>query len=401
MNVSRAAGEEGAPPFSTRVPALLFLALIFFLNFTSRIVFAPLLPVISSELGLDYLDSGSFFLAISIGYFVAILFSGHVSARITHHWSIVLSAVLSGLMLMVVASSDSLGTLRLGLVGLGAAAGIYFPSGLATIGGLVPSGYLARGMAVHELAPNVAFVLTPLAAGAVLMVGSWRQGLVSLGVVLLTVGIFYGVRGGRSGACGVLPRFGFIHSLLRLPEFWLVTVMFSMAICSTLGIYALLPLYLVSELGMEKEGANMLVALSRVSSVVMPIAAGWLGDRYGNRKVMGAVLFLGGIMTVPIGFTQGPLLIVFVVLQAMIAVCFFPSAFAVVTTIGTAETKGMAVTVSLPLAFLAGGGILPTVIGGIGDISRLGSGFVVAGVLMIAASFCAARGLWSDGGGCG
>jgi MFS transporter, NNP family, nitrate/nitrite transporter len=167
--MSNPSDEEGdGRSFSIVMRALLFLALIFFLNFTSRVIFSPLLPVVNSELGLDYLDSGSFFLLISAGYFVSILLSGHVSSRLGHRQTVALSSVLNGAMLMLLSSCESFTSLRFGLVGIGLAAGLYFPSGLATIGRLVPSGYLARGMAIHELAPNLSFVSTPLLCGALL-----------------------------------------------------------------------------------------------------------------------------------------------------------------------------------------------------------------------------------------
>ncbi|WP_163339641.1 MFS transporter [Desulfopila sp. IMCC35008] len=385
MSDSSPGGEDGLP-FATVLRALLFLALIFFLNFTSRVVFSPLLPVVSGELGLDYLDSGSFFFFISAGYFVSILLSGHVSSRLGHTPTVALSSCLSGVMLLVLASCTSFTTLRLGLVGIGMTAGLYFPSGLATIGRMVPSGYLARGMAIHELAPSLSFVLTPLLCGAALPFISWRQGLVVLGCILMVVGALYYLRAQKDCGFGTIPGFSLIMRMVRLPGFWLLTLMFSMAICSTLGIYALLPLYLVTEKGMGEEAANLLVSLSRISSVFMPIAGGWLGDRFGNRKIMGGVLFLAGVLTVPLGVSSGLPLVVLIVAQAMVAVCFFPVGFAEISSLGHGKDKGAAISFLLPLAFLAGGGILPTLIGGVGDMSRLGYGFVVAGSMMILAS---------------
>jgi NNP family nitrate/nitrite transporter-like MFS transporter len=75
----------------------------------------------------------------------------------------------------------------------------------------------------------------------------------------------------------------------------------------------------------------------------------------------------------------------------MVAVCFFPSAFAVLSDIGPAGEKNVAVSFCIPLAFLCGGGILPTVIGTIGDYYSLGAGIITAGCLMVLASLCAVR----------
>ncbi|MBU1138257.1 MAG: MFS transporter, partial [Proteobacteria bacterium] len=143
---------------SRALGGLLFLAGLFFLNFTSRVIFSPLLPFIEQEMGLDHAQAGSFFLFISAGYFFSILASGFVSAQIGHKKTIVLSTIASGAVLLTLGFCTNLFTLRLTLFCLGLAAGLYLPSGLATISRLVAPAYLARGMAIHELAPNLGFV---------------------------------------------------------------------------------------------------------------------------------------------------------------------------------------------------------------------------------------------------
>ena len=52
----------------SQLPVLLFLALIFFVNFTARIIFAPLMPTIEADLSLTHSDAGLLFLLISLGY---------------------------------------------------------------------------------------------------------------------------------------------------------------------------------------------------------------------------------------------------------------------------------------------------------------------------------------------
>lgn len=389
MSTSCNVDGEFHPSFGAAVPSLLFLSAIFYLNFTSRVIFAPLLPVVSVELDLSHLASGSLFLFISVGYFVSILLSGYVSAKLNHKRTVVCSSCLSGIMLIIIAASESLTSLRIGLTGLGAAAGLYLPSGIATIGRLVPTAYMARGMAVHELAPNLSFVTTPLLCGLLIWVGNWRGGLVVLGLLLVVTGMTYQLGGGGHSGGGTRPRLAQYRQLLGRKDFWLVTAMFSMAICSTLGIYAMLPLFLVTERGMSEGNANMLVSASRIASVVMPMAGGILGDRFGNRKMMGMVLFFAGMLTLPIGFVSGWVLTLFVVVQPMVAVCFFPSAFAVLAGTGAQGTTNGALTLTIPLAFVLGGGILPAAIGGIGDVASLGWGMASAGLLMVGASLAA------------
>lgn len=383
-------GDGVAPSFRAALPSIIFLAGLFYLNFTARIIFSPLLPTISSELGLSRTDAGSLFFCMSSGYFVSIILSGHVSGRINHKRTIILSSVASGTMLLLLPICTSFVAVRSCLVALGFAAGLYLPSGLSTILRLVPSGYTARGIAVHELAPNLAFMVTPVVCVAGLSFFSWRTELVIMGCLLIGMGAAYHYSG-RNQTMGVPPGFDAARQLLRLPRFWYITTMFSMAICSTLGLYTMLPLYLVQERGMDIHGANSLVALSRVGSVIMPLLSGWFGDRFGNERVMGWVLFLAGWLTIPLYRIEGWPLVVLIVVQPIVAVCFFPSAFAVLSTVGPEKAGNIAISFCIPLAFLCGGGILPTLIGVIGDHVSLGAGMLAAGCLMVMASLLAVK----------
>ena len=370
-------------PLSPAIGGLLFLTGLFFLNFTSRVIFSPLLPVIEQEMGIDHAQSGSFFLFISAGYFISILSSGFVSARINHKRTIVLSCFTLGLALVVLSRCVTLVSLQAGLFGLGLGAGLYFPSGLATISSLVAPAYLSRGMAIHELAPNLGFVAAPLLCDFFFSFLSWRHGLVLLGGLMVGSGILYGLSSHGSSEKGTAPDLSSSIALFRMPAFWGMFLLFSLAICSTLGIYAMAPLFLVNDHGMDLNKANSLLAFSRVASILMPIAGGWFGDKFGNHRVMGIVLVLTGMMTIIMATVSGGFtLVLFVVLQPLFAVCFFPSGFAVLSRLGAPRYGNLALSLCLPLAFFVGGGLLPTLIGWIGDIYSISSGFIVIGFLM-------------------
>jgi NNP family nitrate/nitrite transporter-like MFS transporter len=267
---------------------------------------------------------------------------------------------------------------------------LYLPAALSIITRIIAPPYWGRGIAVHELAPNVGFVVAPLVCGAMIRWSTWRGGLAIMGIGLVVMALLYSLvgKGGRERGCP--PDFGVLLSFLAMPRFWMMILLFSLAICSTIGIYAMLPLLLVSDQGMDVGTANRLLSLSRVCAAVMPVAAGWLGDRFGNQRMMIAVLLLAGIMTMPLGLLSGVPLLAFVFLQPMIAVCFFPSGFAMLSTTGGRDKGAAAVSLCIPVAFLIGGGVMPTLIGSIGDHANLGTGFVLAGLAMMAAALSAA-----------
>ena len=370
---------------------LLLLTGLFLTNFISRLIFAPFLPVIENELGLSHGDSGSFFLLISAGYFISIVMSGFVSAEMGHKRTIILSTLTSGFFLIILSWCESLLSLRIGLFFLGLSAGLYLPSGIASVAHMVPSQFLARGMAIHELAPNIAFVAVPMLSTLLLARMTWGQGLAVLGSIIIGAGLLYGLSSSGDESAGIRPNFISIFTVVRNGQFWFLVLLFSLGISSTLGLYTMLPLFLVTTNNFDLDTANTTIALSRFCSIFMPILGGWAGDRFGHRNVVITVLLCSGFLTMPMGFVERELLLVLIFLQPMVAVCFFPSGFSILT--GTAGGKGANLLVSLciPAAFLTGGGIIPTLIGLIGDHFSLALGFSLAGLACAGGAIFAAR----------
>jgi MFS transporter, NNP family, nitrate/nitrite transporter len=61
---------------------LLFLTLIFLVNFTGRVIFAPLMPTLEREVSITHGQAGALFFLITLGYFISILSSGFISSRL-------------------------------------------------------------------------------------------------------------------------------------------------------------------------------------------------------------------------------------------------------------------------------------------------------------------------------
>jgi MFS transporter, NNP family, nitrate/nitrite transporter len=366
------------------LPPILLLTTIFLLNFLSRIILGPMMPVIEEDLHLTHGQAGSLFLLISMGYCLVISTSGFVSSRFTHRNTICLSAVCIGCALLFVALSQRLWSIRVGLVVLGMGAGLYLPSAMAVITRMVRSQDWGKAIAVHELAPNLGFVVAPLLAQIVLGWTSWRGLLVLLGASSLFSGIVF-FRFGDAGAFpGTAPSGEAIRALTRELDFWLMMVLFSLGVGASLGIYTMLPLYLVAERGMELNQANTVVALSRVSALGMAFVGGWAVDRLGARLAMGIVFLLSGSLTVLLGMVSGSWLLILVFLQPLFSVCFFPPAFAALSRIGPPGVRNVTVSLTVPVAFLLGGGAIPAAIGWLGEVGAFSLAIVGVGGVTLA-----------------
>ena len=377
----------GSETFGNQVRPLFLIASIFLLNFTARIVAAPLLPAIEKDLGFSHGDAGSLFLFLSVGYFISLLGSGYISSRITHRKTIVVSAIAVGTALSFISFSNNLFAMRCSVFVLGISAGIYLPSGITTVTSLVIPKHWGKAVAIHELAPNLSFILTPLLAEMLLHWFMWRNILVFIGMVSVIMGIVFSQLGKGGNFLGEAPNFSSIKRIFQIPAFWILMVLFSLAITSTLGIYNMLPLYLVTEHGMSLDWANSLVGTSRISTLVMAFLGGWATDRFGPRPVMIGVFIVTGILTVLIGMVSKPWIAAIVFLQPVLAVCFYPAGFAALSIISTPENRNMAISLTIPIAFILGGGVVPAMIGVMADNGCFSLSISLSGALIMAGFF--------------
>ena len=372
--------------FLNQLGPLLILTSIFFLNFGSRITLAPLAPRIEMDLNLTHADTGALFFMISLGYFITLIGSGFVSARFNHKRTIIISNTALGFALIGTSFCTGPWTLRLGLFTVGMAAGLYLPSGIATLTSLIPSRHWGKAIAIHEIAPNLSFIAAPLICQAVLVWYSWRMVFLLMGMVSLIISPVF-VRYSRGGEFkGAAPSFVSFRQLGGNLSFWVMVLLFSLGIIGTLGIYTMLPLYLVAEHAIDINLANTLIALSRIPCMIMAFVGGWATDRIGPRRTLRIVFLIAGLMTLFLGIASRSVILYIVFLQPLVAVCFFPAGFAALSLIVPAKSRNIAVSLIVPLAFVVGAGLVPVFIGFIGDMGSFAFGITICGGLITAGS---------------
>ena len=341
------------------------------------------MPVIETDLKISHLEAGSLFLFTSLGYLISLSSSGVVSSRLNHRRTIILSATAVGLVMFIFTFLENIWAIRASLLFLGMAAGLYLPSGIATLTALVNPKNWGKALALHEMAPNLSFVLAPLLSVVILSRFTWRGAIMILGI-LSFVSVLAFVRFGQGGRFkGQAPGFKAVKALLFKRSFWIMILLFSLGISGSLGIYTMLPLYLITEMGFEQDWANTLVGLSRIFGIGLSFVAGWASDRFGPVKTLSLIIFLSGLFTIGLGLTSNMFLICLVFLQAMVAVCFFPPGFALLSTVGPESTLNLAVSLTLPAAFTLGGGVIPILIGLTGDAGSFASGLILVGALIL------------------
>ena len=384
LDSSVADKECPAPePFRANLGRILFISVLFFLSFMGRFILAPLMPTIEQKFHITHGQSGSLFLMISLGFFVAQICSGFLSHKVTHKGTLVISMLGMGLALVIFSISSQLWFIRVCLVLLGMGAGLHIPSAIAAITAMVSHSEWGKALALHQMAPPLSLVLCPLMANLMLGFFSWQLILTIFGVVTLIVGLaFY-----RFGRCGEFPGDAplpaVVKSVISTHSFWIMVVLFALAIGGSIGLYTMLPLFLVNERGMTLDWANTLLGLSRISGLFMPFVAGWFMVRIGERIFIFGVMLVAGITTIMLGVLSGAWLIAFLFLQPAVLGCFFTAGFSALARMVQPNLRSIAASFSTPTAFVVGGGVLPTVIGYMGQRYSFGFGIVLIGVVTI------------------
>jgi NNP family nitrate/nitrite transporter-like MFS transporter len=374
-------------PFRSQLGPVIVLTIIFYLTFVSRIILAPLLPNIEQELNITHGEAGAFFLLISLGYFASMMGSGFVSSKVTHRSTISISVICLGLSLLLLSQCSGLRAICVSLLMLGISAGLYLPSGMANLTAIFDSGHWGKAFAIHEMGPILSFLTAPLLVEFFLSWFSWRTILILLGSAAILVGITFGRFGRGGNFCGEAPNLGSLKTLFAVPGVWYLLILFGLGISGTVGIYSMLPLYLVVEKGLGRSWANMLIATSRLSGLGTVFFAGWAADKLGARRTLIVIFLLSGLVTMSLGIADNFWLVITVILQPLLASCFFPAGFAALALIIPATIRNIGVSFIVPLGFIIGAGAIPMLIGAMGDSGTFAAGIVITGVMIFCGTF--------------
>ncbi|MDT8378650.1 MAG: MFS transporter [Desulfotignum sp.] len=359
---------------------IVFLTGMFFFNMLSRLGMAPLLPDIKIDLALSHSQAGGLFFLISSGYCASLFCSIFLTPLFSHRHLIVASGVAVGASLLAAAASQGVFMLQAGMVCLGLAGGFYLPSGVASLTGLVSRQHWGKVLGLHQLAPNLAYIVAPLAVSLfAAWHQSWRMVLVVYGTASLLLAVAYAARGKGITDRTDPPGLKIFATLFHTPAILVIAVFFILGMGLNQGVFVILPLYLVFERGFDPGTTNLLLAVSRIAAFGMPLAGGWLADRFGPRRIILAALFLSALGTLLMGWLPNSGIWLALILQAGAGVCVFPLCFAVMSMVTTPGIRPVAVSVVVPLAHFLGSGLVPFGIGILAETGRFNLGFAFLG----------------------
>lgn len=169
---------------------------VFLVNF-GRVAFAPLLEPLQTEFGVGPAAIGFVVSLVWWGSALPRIPVGMLLTRIARHRVVLATGVLLTVAAAFTASTTSLLALQVGAFAVGLASGAYFVSAVPLIGELYPES-VGRVVGIHGTASQLAAVVAPTLAVAVVARGSWRAvfWLLAVTTFAVTVVLFVVADGG-------------------------------------------------------------------------------------------------------------------------------------------------------------------------------------------------------------
>ena len=364
---------------------LLFWSL-WFLNFSTRTVLSPLLPIFEKELQITHALAGSLFLFMAVGYTSSLLVSNWITPRIGFKRSIVIGfIVLIGALVSLVFTNTYWGLGTVVFV-LGFGGGLYLPCALPLLTSTIPSDRWGKTIAFHETAPTFSLLIIPLIAAVALRFLDWRVliGVLSGLCLIMTVVFLLRSPDLRPKEEEKVP----FSRVLRRRDFWIMATLWSFAAAGGLGLYNLIPLFLVNEKGLSLDLANSIFGVSRIGGLVVTFLSGFLIDRIGVKRVVLISLLGSGFSITGIALADSfPLLATMLVCQATFMPVFFPAGLVAISKLTSIGDRSAFAGATVAIGIVFGTGLAPAFLGTMADLWSFQAGMLVQGLLTMGICF--------------
>jgi len=370
-------------PGNSQLIALLIIAVFF--SMVGRTIISPLMPYLQQDLNITLATVGALFLWSSISYSLVMIFSGYLTAWIGYGNTVVVALMMIVIGLVVSAVAGNEVVLAIGMIFIGAGGGTYAPSGIAMINTRVSIEKRSTAFSFHETGSNGAVLFAPLIVLASVPFLGWRGILLVLALLAALAAIVFYLFGASESEVGAKPNLRTIGTILRLPDAYVAMLIFSTAISGLHGVYSIMPAYLVEHSTWSAEYVNSLITVSRVIGISFLLMAGPIIRFLGKRNTLILVLLFTAMMTGLIAITEGPMLQAAVILQPALIGVMFPAQLSCISEIGESWYQNVTVSLIITFGMIAGAGIVPAMVGVLGDMGIGWCGFVAIAAIMLVA----------------
>lgn len=369
--------------FTSFLPVLLLISFVNFINILARIIFAPMTPHLSEQLGLSHADMGNLFLILSFGFSLTLFLSQFISARISHKMTVTLSVIAMGVTLLFSSLAQDLSTFKNSLLFLGLASGFFVPSGVAILRQEIQMEHLGKGFGVFATSQSAAFILAPIGIQYLIKFFSYQQILWGFGLFSIGFGFLFFFLIKQGNQKGEPISFAFMKEVFSWPSFWILLTLHFVINGLNIGIYSMAPDYFVQHSLLKEESVNQLIVIARGISIFTAILAGYIADRLGLKRSLVIFLVFCGILTSLMGTSEPSSSLFLFSFQSSLAACLVPLIHFAIATIVPPEKNATIVSLIAPFGFALGAGVIPQILGLFGDFNFYAEGFILFGAVAI------------------
>ncbi len=157
-----------------KISFLLIFWSLWFLNYSTRTILVPLLPVIEDELVINHALAGSIFFYISLGHTITMFLSGLLSLRIGYKKLIISGLVILTISFLFLKYAESYASFAAIAFLMGLGSGIYLPCAIPLITSTFSRDNWGKVIAFHETAASFSIFSIPLLTAFALSFFHWR-----------------------------------------------------------------------------------------------------------------------------------------------------------------------------------------------------------------------------------
>jgi MFS family permease len=368
------------------LPLFIFWCL-WFLNYSTRTAFSPILPLIEDNLSLSHGKAGGLFTSLSIGFSLSVLLAGRFVSFLGYKRTVIIGFLGIGFIFFGIQWAEGYSTFLTLFFLLGFATGTYMPSILPIITETYEPKHWGKAIGLHDSATSFSIFSIPIIVAFAIHFISWRELLLILGGMAMLLPIFFW-KISIEPKKEMSPYKSRYIDLFKRKTIWVMGVLLTFASASSSGIYAILPLYLIKEKGIDFGYANTLFGISRIGCIFLSVLSGFLTDRYGFRIIIILSLCTTGLSAIGLSLASSiPLILITLILQATLSIVFFPAFLAGISKLTPLSERSMAIGSILFIGSIFGMGGTPFLLGLTADHFSFQIGIFCLGILVTLSSF--------------
>jgi NNP family nitrate/nitrite transporter-like MFS transporter len=158
---------------------------------------------------------------------------------------------------------------------------------------IFPEEHWGKAFGIHDTAASLSIISIPIYVAIGLHVFPWRELFFFLCIASMLAMVLFWIVSREPRREKETGKVAFIK-VLKKKSLWSLMPLWIFAAASAMGLYSILPLFLVKERGLSLSVANTVFGTSRLGGIAISIVAGFLVNAFLDVTTYGPIYHRGG-----------------------------------------------------------------------------------------------------------